>query len=146
MKIIRYILFLPVSIAAFLILSYIVTWILYYVWKVLFFIMAFGTRFDSEPILGFEYDIEKFKSFLITECLGILISAVVSGFIGGAILPNKYKAFFATFASFAFAILMIICGVRLWNSEHWFYSAITEIVLIIAALLYCGGLFAGESE
>lgn len=135
MKIIRWILYIPIGIASFLLSLYLVPYILAFLWKILYFVMIWGSRYDVPPFFDFEYKIADFKAFIFTTCLGTVISGGISGAIAGYIAPNsQYPGVATTIYAIPLVYLLVIFGYAAWNSEHWFYSTCMEITLIITGL------------
>lgn len=136
MKIIRWILYVPIGIASFLLSLYLVPYILAFLWKILYFVMFWGTRYDMPPLFDFEYTIADFKAFIFTTCLGTVISGGISGAIAGSIAPNsKYSGVATTVYAIPLVCLLVMFGYVAWNSEHWFYSTCMEITLVITGFI-----------
>jgi len=136
MKIIRWILYIPIGIASFLLSLYLVPYILAFLWKILYFVMFWGSRYDVPPLFDFEYTIADFKAFIFTTCLGTVISGGISGAIAGYIAPkSNYPGVATTIYAIPLVALLVMFGYAAWNSEHWFYSTCMEITLIITGLL-----------
>jgi hypothetical protein len=136
MKIIRWILYVPIGIASFLLSIFFVPYILAFLWKILYFVIFWGTRYDMPSLFDFEYTIADFKTFIFTTCLGTVISGGLSGAIAGYIAPNsKYPGVTTTIYAIPLVCLLVKFGYAAWNSEHWFYSGCMEITLIITGFL-----------
>lgn len=136
MKIIRWILYVPIGIVSFLLSLYLVPYILAFLWKILYFVMFWGTRYDVPPLFDFEYTIEDFKAFIFTTCLGTVISGGISGAITGYIAPkSNYPGVATTIYAIPLVCVLVMFGYAAWNSEHWFYSTCMEITLIITGFL-----------
>ena len=136
MNILRWIISAPISIAI-LGLSWVVTeWLLGWIFKILYYIMVWGTRYDVPPIFDWEYKLQDFKNFIFITCLSTLISAGISGYIGGKICPKNHSV--ATSCLFGIAILPVIIFscVAFWNSEHWFYSLVWILDMIMVGLVF----------
>lgn len=145
-KILCYLFYSPVSIGLFLAFSYLSYWILTLFWKVLFFIIGFGSRFYSEPY-GIEIPIENFKSFLLVDCLGVIISGGLSGLIAGLIAPkNEHSGVTTIIPSALFLTLVILIISISWVSEHWFYSTVWVLALILSWAAFTLFLYATHNE
>ena len=147
MKILRWILYVPVGLASFILCLYVVPYVLAFLWKIMYFVMFWGTRYDVPPMFDFEYAIEDYKSFIFTTCLGTVISGGISGAIAGSIAPKtKYFGVATTLYAIPMICLLVLFGYSAWNSEHWFYSTCMEITLIIAGLFGIGFSYALNSN
>ena len=138
MNIIRWIISAPISIVI-LGLSYIVIeWLISLFIKIYYYIAVWGTRYDHPPIFDWEHKFQNFKSFVCITCLSTLISAMISGLIGGKICPKKHSV--ATACLFGAVILPIIIFscVIFWDTEHWFYSSVWVLDMIVMGFLFVG--------
>lgn len=135
---IRWFLSLPISLLLIPIVYYIISWILKWVFDILYIIMTWGTRYDSPPIFDFEYSIIDFKSFIFDICLSSLIASGICGFIGRIIMPSKWRSQKVSkwYYGLVSILLSIIGAVYFWESEHWFYSTLTIIDLFLMAIIY----------
>ena len=136
MKILRWIISAPISIVILGILCTAIEWLLGWILKILYFVMFWGTRYDVPPIFDWEHKFQDFKSFIFITCLSTLISAGISGYIGGKICPKNHSA--ATTWLFGSAILPVIIFscVTFWNTDHWFYSSVWIIDMIILGFIF----------
>ena len=146
MKIIRWIISTPIAIALFIGLSFAFAWLLGWLYKILYYVVCWGSRFDVPAIFDFQSNINDFKSFIFVTCLSTLLAAGCAGFIGGAICPpNNPKA-----TTWLFSIVIIpvvlLWIVSFWSSEHWFYSIIWIIDMILAAILFVGAAFTAQDN
>ena len=144
MNVLRWIISAPISIAILGLLCIVVEWLLGWIFKILYFIMVWGTRYDVPPIFDYEYKLQDFKTFIFVTCLSTLISAGISGFLGGLICPKKHTV--ATACLFGLVILPIIIfsSVTLWDSEHWFYSSVWILDMIILGFIFVGSASAAN--
>ena len=94
--------------------------------------MSWGTlnADDLELIL------QGFYGFIFITCQSTLISACISGYIGGKICPENHSV--ATAYLFGIVILPIIIFscVAFWNTEHWFYSSVWILDMIISGYAF----------
>ena len=106
--------------------------------------MVWGTRYDTPPIFDWEYKLQDFKSFILVTCLSTLISACISGYIGGKICPKNHSV--ATAYLFGIVILPIIIFscVAFWNTEHWFYSSVWILDMIISGSFFVASASASN--
>lgn len=138
MNILRWIISAPASIAILGLLYIVIEWLLGWTFKILYFIMFWGTRFDVPPIFDYEYKFQDFKTFIFVTCLSTLISAGISGYIGGLICPKNHSvATSCLFGAFILPILTI-SSITFWNTEHWFYSSVWILDMIIVGFLFVG--------
>lgn len=136
MKILRWIVYCPLSLAAFLAGLVIVPYLLGVIFKIMYFVMFAGTKYDMPPFFDYEYAIEDFKAFIFTTCLGTIISGGISGALAGSIAPKCSKPGIAIGLYLVpMVALLVWLGVVYWDSEHWFYSTCMEITLLITALV-----------
>ena len=136
MNILRWVISAPISIAIWGLLSIVVKWLLGWIFKILSFIMFWGSRYDVPPIFDWEYKLQDFKTFIFVTCLSTLISAGISGLIGGVICPKNHSV--ATTWLFGLTILPVIIFscVTFWSTEHWFYSSVWILDMIISGFLF----------
>ena len=143
MNILRWIISAPISIAILgvlcIVINWLFSWIVSWALRIGYYTMVWGTRYDNPPVFDWEYKLQDIKIVvLITflNCLSTLISACISGYIGGKICPKNHGV--ATACLFGLAILPVIIFscVSFWDTEHWFYSSVLIIDMIIS-----GGLF-----
>lgn len=141
MKSLRWIVFSPLSLSAFIGCLYVVPSLLAWVLKILYYVMFLGSKYDAPPFFDFEYAIDDFKAFIFTTCLGTIISGCISGAIAGWIAPasSKPKIALAVYVVPMIALLVWL-GVAAWDTEHWFYSSCMEITLLITAFLSAGSM------
>ena len=100
--------------------------------------MFWGTRYDVPPVFDFEYELLDFKTFIFVTCLSTLISAGISGYIGGLICPrNNSVATVWLFGVIILPILIFSC-IAFWNTEHWFYSSVWILDMILVGCLFVG--------
>ena len=138
MNILRWIISAPISIVIMGLLWIVIEWILSLIFKLLYFITISGTRYDVPPIFDFEYEYRGFMNFIFITCLSTLISAGISGYIGGLICPrNNSVATSWLFGVIILPILIFSC-IAFWNTEHWFYSSVWILDMILV-----GGIFVG---
>ena len=139
MNILRWIISAPISIAIWGLLCVVIEWLLGWIFKILYFIMIWGTRYDVPPFFDWEQKFQDFKSFIFITCLSTLISAFISGCIGGLICPKNHSV--ATTWLFGLTILPVIIFscVAFWDTEHWFYSSVWIIDMIISGFLFVTG-------
>lgn len=146
MDALRWILAGPISAALFVGLSFAIEWILGWIFKIVFFVMSWGTRYVVPSLFDFEEKVHGFMSFIFITCLSSLISASISGFIGGKICPSRHGvATCIVMAIFILPILIFSCC-AVWNSEHWFYSSVWVIDMIIAGLFFVSGSFVANED
>ena len=138
MNILRWIISAPISIVILVLSCNVVEWLLGLIYRLLYFITVSGTRYDVPPIFDFEYEYRNFMTFIFITCLSTLISAGVSGYIGGLICPKNHSV--ATTWLFGVAILPIIIFscIAFWNTEHWFYSLVWVLDMILLGILFVG--------
>ena len=138
MNILRWIISAPISIVILVLSCNVVEWLLGLIYKLLYFITVSGTRYDVPPIFDFEYEYRNFMTFIFITCLSTLISAGVSGYIGGLICPKNHSV--ATTWLFGVAILPIVIFscIAFWNTEHWFYSLVWVLDMILLGILFVG--------
>lgn len=146
MNVIRWIISVPISIAILIPLYIAVEWLLGWVNKIVYFIMFWGTRYDVPPMFDFEYQVEDFKSFIFITCLSTLISAGISGYIGGKICPRKHVTATSWLFGIAILPLVIYSIVSFWNSEHWFYSTLWVIDMILFGVIFAGFAATANEE
>ena len=138
MNILRWIISAPISIVILGLLCNVIEWLLGYIYKILYFIMFWGTRYDVPPVFDFEYELLDFKVFIFVTCLSTLISAGISGYIGGLICPrNNSVATSWLFGVIILPILIFSC-IAFWNTEHWFYSLVWILDMILVGCLFVG--------
>ena len=136
MKTIRWIISAPIAIACFFCLSIAFEWLLRLLYKVLYFITVWGTRWDAPPLFDFDAKMLDFKSFIFTTCLSTLLAAGCSGFIGGSICPSENPKAVTWFMGIIILPVVAFSVYSFWSSEHWFYSIIWLIDMILAALTF----------
>ena len=136
MNIFRWIISAPISIAIWGLLCVVIEWLLGWIFKILSFIMFWGTRYDVPPIFDWEHKLQDFKSFIFITCLSTLISACISGFIGGLICPKNHSVATAWLLGIFLLPVLIFCCVVSWDTEHWFYSSVWILDLIISSCLF----------
>lgn len=146
MKVIRWIISTPIAIALFVVLSIIFEWLLGWIFKILYYVMFWGTRYDVPAIFDFDSKIQDFKTFIFVTCLSTLIAAGCAGFIGGSICPpNNSKA-----TSWLFGIVIVPVVIysilSFWSSEHWFYSSLWVVDMILAALIFVGAAATAQDN
>ncbi len=146
MNILRWIISAPVSIIIYGLLCIVIEWLLGWIFKILYFIMGWGTRYDVPPIFDWEYKLQDFKTFIFVTCLSTIISAVISGYIGGKICPKHHSV--ATACLFGTAILPIIIFscITLWDSEHWFYSSVWILDMIMVGAFFVASAVGANGE
>jgi hypothetical protein len=138
MNILRWVISAPISIVILGLLCGVIEWLLGCIYKILDFIMFWGTRYDVPPVFDFEYEILDFKAFIFITCLSTLISAGISGYIGGLICPrNNSVATSWLFGVIILPILIFSC-IAFWNTEHWFYSSVWILDMILVGCLFVG--------
>lgn len=147
MKFLRWTVYCPLSIAAFIICLQVVPFILGWIYKIAYILMFSGSKYDVPPILDFEYAIMDFKNFIFVTCLGTIISGGISGALAGYIAPKSQKTEIAAivYAIFLFGILALF-GIAAWNTEHWFYSLCMEITLLITVFVGFVSMLICNSE
>ena len=147
MNLFRWVAYCPVSIAVFIGCLYFVPFILGWIYKIMYFIIFFGTKYDMPPLFEFEYNIQDFKFFIFTTCFGTIISGFVAGALAGYIAPKSSRPGIATVV-FAIPLtgLLTRIGIIGWNTEHWFYSSCIEVTLLITALAGIIGMYHYNSE
>lgn len=146
MKIIRWIISAPIAIACFIGLNIAFEWLLRLLYKVIYFITVWGTRWNAPPLFDFDAKILDFKSFIFTTCLSTLLAAGCSGFIGGAICPPKNpKA--ATWLMGLIVLPVVALSVySFWSVDHWFYSTVWLIDMIFAAFIFVGAAATAQDN
>ena len=138
MKIIRWIISAPISIVLLGLSCIVVQWLLGWIYKILYFIMFWGTRYDVPPIFDFEYEYRGFMNFIFITCLSTLISAGISGYIGGLICPKNHSVATAWLFGIGILPIIIFSCVAFWNTEHWFYSSVWILDMILVGCLFVG--------
>lgn len=140
-NIFRWIISTPVAVAVLYILFVVLQWLLGLILKVGSFIMFAGTRFYTP-------DMSSLESFIFVTCLSSLISAGVAGYIGGKICPQGHlKAKLILFGVIILPILILSSAI-FWDSEHWFYSILWILDMIIASFIFisCAATANEENE
>lgn len=121
----------------------ILDWLVGFILKIFYFVVVFGSRFDIPPITEFDNKMADFKSFIFITCLSALISFGLGGYIGGKIAPTNKGG-----KRIIFTLTGILIGgvsvYNFWNSEHWFYSSVWVIAMIVGIIIYVG--VAEETE
>lgn len=140
MKVIRWIIAGPICAISFLLFSAISEWILGWIFKILYFVMFWGNRYNVPSVFDFEDKIQDFKSFIFVTCIASLISAGISGFIGGKICPSGHGIATSIILGVFILPVLIISSCSLWNSDHWFYSSVWILDMIVSGfiLVSCG--------
>lgn len=146
MRIIRWIISAPIAIACLLGLRIAFEWLLRVIYKVLYFITVWGTRWDAPPLFDFDAKVLDFKSFIFITCLSTLLAAGCSGFIGGLICPPKNPKLVTWLMGLIILPIVTFSVYSFWSSEHWFYSSLWIIDMILVALLFVGAAFAAQEN
>lgn len=146
MNIFRWIMSAPTAIAILGLLCIVIEWLVGWLFKILYFIMFSGTRYDVPPIFDYENKLEDFKTFIFVTCLSTLISAVGAGYIGGLICPKNHSVATAClFGTIILPIIILSC-VTFWDTEHWFYSSIWILDMIILGILFVGSAYVANKN
>ena len=101
--------------------------------------MVWGTRYDYPPIFDWEYKLQDLKILILItfiSCLSTLISAAISGYIGGKICPKNHSVATTCLLGLAILPVIIFSCVSIWNTEHWFYSSVWVIDIIISGCVF----------
>lgn len=134
----RWIISLPIAIGLIPFLFWIINWIIDLIFKVRYFMTTWGTRWDVPNITDFDDAISDFKYFIFNICLSTLIASGIAGYIGGLIAPKGHSnkiAFVFGIPALLFSILLIV---GLWDTEHWFYSILSTINLLLMTAIFTG--------
>lgn len=138
MTFLRWILGAPIAVTLLVVLAYVCEWILGFILKIAYFIMVWGTRFDTPPIFDFEASLQDFKSFIFITCLSPLIAGGISGYIGGKICPPNNPNATMWLMGVFICIVAIISSITFWTNEHWFYSILWVIDMVIMSIIFIG--------
>lgn len=138
MNFFRWIISAPISIVILCVLYPIIKWFLGLIFKVFYFIMCWGTRFDTPPIFDYAIQIEDFKTFIFETCLSTLISAGIAGYIGGKICPKNHNIVTSYLFGIFILPLLIFSTITFWDSEHWFYSSVWVIDMLVLGVIFVG--------
>lgn len=143
----RWILFLPISALAQWLLAKILPFIGVIVGWLLGYIKGESERkFDTFYMLGVGDDIYDSITILFTFGFTMIVGVGISSYVGGIIAPNKPKNVVPTIFGFTSAVTCIIQGVKLWNSEHWFFSLLIEAILAFTVLASIIGSVGGQEN
>lgn len=133
--VVRWILSVLVAPALLIPFYIIIEWLLVWIIKIFYYICIWGTRYNVPPI-GVEKQIQDLKFFITITCLSTIIASGLSGFIGGLIAPTKNS----NIKSWVFGIIIlpivIYSSISFWNTEHWFYSVLWILDMIIVAIVF----------
>ena len=146
MKAIKWIIAVPISLILLVLGAFILEWVLGWILKAIYFIMVWRSRFDTPGIFDFENKLEDFKSFIFVTCLSALISAFLAGYIGGKICPNKNSPVVPWLFGICVIPLLFFSCIVFWNSEHWFYSSLWILDMLLVGLIFIGGAQTGNEN
>lgn len=147
MKFLRWIAFCPVSVAAFIGCLYAVPFLLAWAYKIMYYIMFWGSKYDVAPVFEFEYAIEDFKAFIFITCLGLIISGCISGVIAGCIVPASNKRIIALAVyCIPMLVLLVLLGIGGWRIENWLYRICFEISVLFTAVGSAACMYAWHAE
>ena len=146
MNILRWIISAPISIAILWLLCSITDWLIGWIFQFHNYSIHFGVL-SEDMIFDWQYKLQDIKIFIfitLISCIGTLISAVISGYIGGKICPKNHGV--ATACLFGIVILpiIILSCISSWDTEHWFYSLVLILDLIIAGIFFVACAFASN--
>ena len=128
MNILRWIISAPISIVILGLLCIATRWYLGWIYNI--------TSWGALNADDLELILQDFHGFIFITCLSTLISACISGCVGGKICPEDHGV--ATACLFGIVILPIIIFscVAFWNTEHWFYSSVWILDMIISGYVF----------
>lgn len=136
-NIVRVILGSALSIIAYLLLVIVVPYVFYYIWIFLRTMAQFFSKYDTTPFFSFEYDIQDLITYIMSVCLGTVVTGVLSGIVGGVIAPAINRiGMISGIMWFVFTIFLLDIAIDRWDSEHWVYSLCMEIAFALTSVLY----------
>lgn len=146
MNILRWIICAPISIAILGLLCSVIDWLVGWIFQFHNYSIHFGVL-SEDMIFDWQYKLQDIKIFIFItfiSCIGTLISAGISGYIGGKICPKNHGV--ATAYLFGIVILPIIIlnCVSSWDTEHWISSSIWIIDMIISGIVFVACAFSAN--
>ena len=146
MSLIRWIISLIISPLLLIPLYLLISWILEWVYRIFIFIIFWGTRYDMPHLFSFEKQVEDLKSFILITCISTIISSGLSGLIGGIIAPSNNPKILGTLYAIIILPITIYSSVIFWNNEHWFYSTLWVIDMLIVAFVFIASAITINDE
>lgn len=126
MKIIRWILLIPVTAVCFFLLPNLTHWIISIIERIIHFITTFGTWYYNDGEMRFA---------IVTIILSYLISGGFTGVIGGYLAPignAKVTSTLVAITTLAISIFMII---GTWNTESLFVSLAIDVAFLLSSII-----------
>lgn len=97
---------------------------------------GFGRTGWFDMPTDFGQNLSFFNGSLLPMCFAIVIAYGLGGFCCGKIIPAENGKLIKWICGIMIAILNIVICIYVWNGEHWFYSSIFAVTLIIAGTIY----------
>jgi len=129
LKLIRWILLIPITSVCFLLLPYAVEWILSLISNIIHFVTTFGTWYYNNGEIRFMI-VEKILSYLITGGL--------TGAIGGYVAPAGNSKVASSLVGLTTVTLSALGIIGNWNSVEWFISLLYVIIFLISSAIAVG--------
>lgn len=77
-----------------------------------------------------------FNNDLIPLCFAMVIAYGIGGFCCGKIIPAKNGKLIKWICGIMITTLNSAICIYIWNGEHWFYSLVFAIILVIGGVIY----------
>ena len=129
LKLIRWILLIPITSVCFLLLPYAVEWILSLISNIIHFITTFGTWY---------YNNGEVRFVIVTKILSYLITGGLTGAIGGYVAPAGNSKVASSLVGLTTVTLSALGIIGNWNSVEWFISLLYVIIFLISSAIAVG--------